>query len=160
MPVIKTPMNLHFRLATSQDLGLVFDMMVELQKDDPWSCQFDEATARSAMDELLRAPSLGRVWIVADGPDAIGYIVMAFDYSLEYQGKGAWVDEFFIRRSHRAKGIGRETLEFFVEQARSLGVKAVHLEVNHGNPAIELYRRVGFEEHGRYLMTKWIADKP
>jgi len=31
--------------------------------------------------------------------------------------------------------------------------------VNHGNPAIELYRRKGFEDHQRYLMTKWIVEK-
>jgi GNAT superfamily N-acetyltransferase len=152
-------MNLHFRLATHQDLELIFEMMVELQKDDPWSCQFDEALARTAMDELLRSPSLGRVWLVEDGADAIGYIVMAFDYSLEYQGRGAWVDEFYVRRPHRGKGFGAKALEFFTEQARFLGIKTIHLEVNHGNPAIELYRRAGFEEHGRYLMTKWITAK-
>ena len=89
-----------------------------------------------------------------------GYIVMAFDYSLEYRGKGAWVDEFFVRRSHRGQGIGAQALEFFAEQARQFGVTVVHLEVNHGNAAIELYRRMGFEEHERYLMTKWISEKP
>jgi ribosomal protein S18 acetylase RimI-like enzyme len=36
----------------------------------------------------------------------------------------------------------------------------VHLEVNHGSPAIDLYRRAGFEDHQRYLMTKWIIEKP
>jgi GNAT superfamily N-acetyltransferase len=96
------------------------------------------------MDELLRDPSLGRVWMIASGAEKIGYIVMAFDYSLEYRGQG----------------IGAQALTFFAEQARQLGVKAIHLEVNHGNPAIELYRRMGFEDHQRYLMTKWIAEKP
>jgi len=79
---------------------------------------------------------------------------MAFDYSLEYRGKGAWVAEFFVRPTHRGQGIGAHALEFFAEQARQLGVTVVHLEVNHGNPAIELYRRMGFEDHHRYLMTK------
>jgi GNAT superfamily N-acetyltransferase len=85
---------------------------------------------------------------------------MAFDYSLEYRGRGAWVDEFYVRRSHRGSGIGTKALEFFCRQARELGVAVVHLEVNHGNPAIELYRRLGFEDHQRYLMTKWIIEKP
>jgi GNAT superfamily N-acetyltransferase len=137
-------MPVSFVLARAEDLPELFDMMRELQADDPWSCRFDEQLARSAMDELLRDPSLGRVWMIASGAEKIGYIVMAFDYSLEYRGQG----------------IGAQALTFFAEQARQLGVKAIHLEVNHGNPAIELYRRMGFEDHQRYLMTKWIAEKP
>jgi ribosomal protein S18 acetylase RimI-like enzyme len=30
----------------------------------------------------------------------------------------------------------------------------LHLEVTHGNRAVELYRRRGFINHQRYLMTK------
>lgn len=153
-------MAIEFTLARPQDLQELLAMMTELQTDDPWSCTFDEKFARSVMDELLRNPSVGRVWIISAGAETIGYIVMAFDYSLEYRGKGAWVDEFFIRPAHRGQGVGAKALEFFEEQARLLGVKVVHLEVNHGNPAIELYRRRGFEDHQRYLMTKWIDGKP
>jgi diamine N-acetyltransferase len=153
-------MPVTFHLAHPENLPELVAMMKELQADDPWSCTFDERLARHAMDELLRNPSLGRVWTIADASRTIGYIVMAFDYSLEYRGKGAWVDEFFIRPTHRGQGIGAQALEFFAEQARQLGVTVVHLEVNHGNPAIDLYRRVGFEDHHRYLMTKWIAAKP
>jgi GNAT superfamily N-acetyltransferase len=153
-------MPIAFHLARPEDLPELVAMMKELQTDDRWSCCFDERLASNAMDGLLRNPSLGRVWTIADDSQTIGYIVMAFDYSLEYRGKGAWVDEFFVRPTHRGQGIGAQALDFFVEQARQLGVAVVHLEVNYGNPAIELYRRMGFEDHRRHLMTKWIADKP
>lgn len=153
-------MLIAFTLAAQESLHELLVMMRELQADDPWSCRFEEESARNALDELLRDPSLGRVWIISDDAKPIGYIVMAFDYSLEYRGKGAWVDEFFVRRSYRGQGVGAQALGFFAEQARQLGVKAIHLEVNHGNPAIELYRRMGFEDHHRYLMTKWLDDKP
>jgi GNAT superfamily N-acetyltransferase len=153
-------MPVSFVLAHAEDLPELLGMMRELQAADPWSCRFDDQLARRAMDELLCDPSLGRVWMIASGAEKIGYIVMAFDYSLEYRGKGAWVDEFFVRSAHRGRGVGAQALTFFAEQARQLGVKVIHLEVNHGNPAIELYRRMGFEDHQRYLMTKWIAEKP
>jgi len=51
-------------------------------------------------------------------------------------------------------------LEFFADEAKKLGVTVIHLEVNHGNPAVELYHRLGFVDHHRYLMTKWILEKP
>jgi GNAT superfamily N-acetyltransferase len=153
-------MKIAYTLAGPEHLAELLTMMTELQADDPWSCRFDEQLARSAMNDLLRDSSLGRVWIIATGSETVGYIVMAFDYSLEYRGKGAWVDEFFVRPAYRGQGIGAHALAFFTGQARELGVKVVHLEVNHGNPAIELYRRTGFEDHERYLMSKWIAEKP
>jgi GNAT superfamily N-acetyltransferase len=134
-------MAISFRAATRDHLSELLSMMKELQSDDPWSCRFDEVLASRALGDLLRNPALGRAWLIADDGMSIGYIVMAFDYSLEYRGRGAWVDEFFVRSTHRGRGIGAQTLDFFVEQARQLGATVVHLEVNHGNPAIELYRK-------------------
>lgn len=150
-------MNITFHLATPKDLPALVAMMKELQQDDPWSCPFLEENAARVTERLLRDPSLGRVWFILAGEERVGYIVMCFDYSVEYGGHGAWVDEFFVRRSHRGRGIGTKALEFFVEQAKALGASVVHLEVNHGNRAIDLYRRLGFEDHQRYLMTKSIS---
>jgi len=153
-------MVITYEAADPQDLSELLGMMKELQADDPWSVPFDEPVTARVTEQLLRDPSLGRVWLIdADGLK-VGYIVMAFDYSLEYRGRGAWVDEFFVRGTHRGLGIGTQVLDFFAQQARELGLSVIHLEVNHGNPAIELYRRQGFEDHHRYLMTKWIIEKP
>ena len=149
-------MTIHFRPARLTDLNLLVPMMADLQKDDPWSVSFEEKRAMIALRGLIADPSLGRVWIICDGANPIGYIVLTFDYSLEYAGKCAWVDEVFVRKQYRGKGIGGQTLEFFAEEAKRLGVRTIHLEVNHGNPAIELYRRAGFQDHNRYLMTKWV----
>jgi GNAT superfamily N-acetyltransferase len=153
-------MPISFQSVTAEDLAPLLKMMKELQQDDPWSIPFNDSEAAKVTEALLRDPSLGRVWFILSDGQAIGYIVMAFDYSLEYRGRGAWVDEFFVRKSHRGRGIGAQALEFFEHEAERLGVTVVHLEVNHGNPAIDLYRRSGYEDHQRYLMTKWIIDKP
>jgi GNAT superfamily N-acetyltransferase len=153
-------MAISFRSARNSDLSELLIMMKELQQEDPWSVPFEDAAATKAIAELLREPSVGGIWIICEGGDSIGYVVMAFDFSLEYRGRGAWVDELFVRRTHRGRGIGTEALDFFLQQAKALGVAVVHLEVNRGNRAVELYRRLGFEDHGRYLMTKWVIEKP
>lgn len=153
-------LEITFQAASPDSLHELLGMMKELQADDPWSCPFVEQVTAGVTAELLRDPELGRVWLISVGGQTIGYIVMCFDYSLEYRGRGAWIDEFFVRRSYRGRGIGTQVLEFFADEAKKLGVTVVHLEVNHGNPAVELYRRLGFEDHHRYLMTKWILEKP
>jgi diamine N-acetyltransferase len=153
-------MAICFHAAAAENLPELLAMIEQLQADDPWSVPFDPAAAAEATARLLRDPSLGRVWLIASNGQTVGYMVMAFDYSLEYRGRGAWVDELFVRPSHRGSGIGTQALEFLARQAKRLGVTVVHLEVNHGNPAVELYRRLGYEDHHRHLMTKWIRGKP
>ncbi len=153
-------MNVEFRAATVGDLPALLVMMKEMQLDDPWSIPFVEAEAARAVEQLLRDPSFGRLWLISADGATVGYVVMSFDYSLEYRGRNAWVDELFVCSTHRGQGIGKKALEFFEVQAAELGVAVMHLEVNHGNPAIDLYRRLGYEDHHRYLMSKWIIPKP
>ncbi len=48
----------------------------------------------------------------------------------------------------------------FEEEARKLGVNAIHLEATRENAvAIALYRRVGFVDHERWLMTKKLTQQ-
>jgi GNAT superfamily N-acetyltransferase len=148
---------MHMQAITVEDAGALVTMMRALQDDDPWSLPFVEERVRATVEEMLRNPEYARAWFVVENSERIGYIVLSFDYSLEYGGRNAWVDEFFIERAHRGRGIGAEVLDFFEQAARELGCAAIHLEVNEGNRAIELYRRRGFEDHHRYLMTKLLG---
>jgi GNAT superfamily N-acetyltransferase len=140
--------------ATLADLDTLLVMMCHLQKDDPWSESFHEPTLRSNLAELLPNPIYGIAYIVREGGTPIGYLVICFDYSLEYRGKGAWVDELFVEPAHRGKGIGTQLLDVAEQASREHQARFLHLEVNHGNPAIELYRRRGLTDHHRFLMSK------
>ncbi len=140
--------------ATTVDLETLLEMMCHMQLDDPWEEPFHEPTVRSNLAELLQNPVFGVIYIVREDSSPIGYLVICFDYSLEYRGKGAWIDELFVEPSHRGKGNGTQLLDLAEHVSREHHAKVLHLEVNHGNPAIELYRRRGFTDHHRYLMSK------
>jgi GNAT superfamily N-acetyltransferase len=129
-------------------------MMRHMRLDDPWEEPFQEATVRANLAELLQNPVYGVSYIVLEASAAIGYLVICFDYSLEYRGKGAWIDELFVEAAHRGKGIGTQLLDLAQNASREHKAKFLHLEVTHGNRAIELYRRRGFLDHQRYLMSK------
>jgi ribosomal protein S18 acetylase RimI-like enzyme len=145
------------RAAAISDIDQLLHMMRGLQQDDPWSVPFCEKDVRESLRELLDNASAGRVFIIRDTEFCIGYLVISFGFSLEYGGKNAWIDELFIRSELRGKGIGSKALEFATQSARDSGAKVLHLAVNRGNPAIELYRRHGFEDHNRYLLSKWLT---
>lgn len=110
------------------------------------------------MTTLLRDPNLGRVWLILDGENAVGYVVLAFGYSLEWLGRDAFVDEFYLVEEHRGHGWGRATMAFVEDAARALEVRTLHLEVVRQNAtALQVYRKLGFKERESTSLSKWIA---
>lgn len=115
---------------------------------------YDREPARAALLRLLNHSAFGFAWLVLDSGTPVGYIVLCFGYSLEYLGRDAFIDEFYLIESHRGRGWGRKTLEFVAEQARLHSVRAIHLEVVRRNTAaLEFYRKVGFQDHDHRLMS-------
>jgi ribosomal protein S18 acetylase RimI-like enzyme len=108
--------------------------------------------------EFLADISLGRAWLVLANDEPVGYVIITLGYSLEYYGRDAFIDEFFIKASHRGQGIGTKVMQFVEAACRELGINALHLEVERANTAAQgLYRKFGFANHDRILMTKWIS---
>jgi len=119
--------------------------------------QFDEPAARATFRRFLSIPAFGRVWLLSEGSLPVGYIVLTVGFSFEFHGHDAFIDELYVDAPYRRKGYGRQAVDFVEKKAREIGVNAIHLEVDDGNdPALELYRRTGFEDHDRFLMTKWL----
>jgi ribosomal protein S18 acetylase RimI-like enzyme len=95
--------------------------------------------------------------VATDAGSVVGFVVLTFSYSLEFHGRDAFVDELYVRPSHRRRGLGAAALRLSEAACREHGVHALHLEVDGANdPARALYRRWGFDEHARHLMTKWL----
>jgi ribosomal protein S18 acetylase RimI-like enzyme len=80
-------------------------------------------------------------------------------FSFEFFGTDAFIDELYVLPQFRRRGFGLQAVKYLEAEANKLGVNAVHLEVDEGNdPAYELYRRMGFAHHDRFLMTKWLRN--
>jgi diamine N-acetyltransferase len=144
-------------LAGESDAATLLQFMREYYAFDGHA--FDEQKARAALIALLRDPGLGRVWLVQDDDTAVGYVVLCFGYSLEWLGRDAFVDEFFLREDYRGRGWGSKTMAFVEDAARALDIRTLHLEVVRQNTAaLRLYSKLGFRDRGSTLMSKWIAQ--
>jgi len=63
---------------------------------------------------------------------------------------------------HRGSGIGGRLLRRVLDEAAASG-KAVRIHVERNNPALRLYRRLGFrriDDLGVYVLMEWTADEP
>jgi ribosomal protein S18 acetylase RimI-like enzyme len=145
-----------FRVAGESDADTLLVFMREYYAFDGHG--FDADKARVALNALLRDSNLGLAWLILDGDTPAGYIVLCFGYSLEWLGRDAFVDEFYLREEFRGRGWGRAAMAFLENAAREAGVRALHLEVVRENAAaLEIYRRTGFHEHESTFLSKWIA---
>ena len=102
---------------------------------------------------LINDGSLGGIWLVYFDDIPIGYIALCFGYSLEFSGREATVDEFYIMPEYRGKGLGTQVLEFIKAGAGKYDVKVLHLEVARSNKkARKLYAQAGFTVREKYVL--------
>lgn len=150
-------MSVSFRKANAHDDEIILELMREFYAFE--NLAFDEAAARRALNQILANENFGQIWIIEQSEKIAGYAVLTFGFSLEFHGRDAFVDEIYLRSGFRGAGIGKAALEFLQKQCSQLGVRALHLEVERANEnAQAVYRKSGFVEHDRFLMTRRIEQ--
>ena len=136
------------READRPDEAELLRMMRILAEQEPGKIKFDEPAARASFQQLLTLPAFGRTWLLCVENKPVGYIVLTMGFSFEFHGFDAFIDELFVDAAYRRRGFGRQAVAFVEQRAREMGVNAMHLEVDRGNdPAMELYRRMEYEDH-------------
>lgn len=148
-------LDLSFNPAAHSDIESLLVMVREFYEHE--DLRFDEAAARLALNGILNNAVFGRVFLIRVGQEIAGYTVLTFGYSLEFHGRDAFVDELFLLEKFRGQGISQRMLEFLASVCRENEVAALHLEVERKNLAAQAaYRKFGFADHDRYLLTKWL----
>src|ERR1051326_2095095 len=148
-------MTVLFQLLSDQDIPAVLEMMREFYSQQ--HMRFDEDTARSAINKLLKSPEQGEIYLIFRGPALAGYFALTFCFSLEFHGRFALLDELYLREPFRRQKRGRGFVGFAEGICRREAIAGMRLEGGRDNePAQALYRQSGFEEDARNLMTKWI----
>jgi GNAT superfamily N-acetyltransferase len=142
---------------TSQlDLLLTLGQAFCLEDNHP----FEAEVVKAGFSGLLSQENMGRVWLILADNTAIGYLVLTLGYRLAY-GRYAFIDEIYVRPAYRQQGIGRRAIAWAEATCTTLGVKALHLEVEQANvKAHALYTRLGFSDFNRYLLTCWPSPVP
>ena len=106
---------------------------------------------RSSVAKLLLDKSLGEIWLVRKLDNVIGYIAICYSYSIEFGGRDAFIDEFYVGASERGMGIGGRVLKEIAALLRARGIVAIHLEVDGQNErARTAYARAGFSSREKY----------
>ena len=152
------PMQPVLHPAQSSELESLTELVTAYRREEKEP--FDHSGVAKALSQLIERPELGRAWLIRLEEKDIGYLLLCFGFSLEFLGRDAFIDELFIVPEHRGRGVGTQILQQTLQEAAALGVKMLHLEVEHGNtPAERLYRSLGFIGREKYyLMSTPLAE--
>jgi ribosomal-protein-alanine N-acetyltransferase len=123
----------------SDDITAVMSIM-----DSAFGRQFGEAWTRSQLAGIL--PMAGVRLMVAREPYSDGAVGFSLFRTVADESELLLLA---VAPTHHRRGVGQRLLGAFLEQARNDGVTRVHLEVRDGNPAVSMYRNVGFSPVGR-----------
>ena len=142
------------RLATPEDLDRLMPLVAGFHAQS--GIEQDEDTRRSALVPLLDGSPHGAIWMIGPRVAPVGYIAVAFGWSIEFGGLDAFLDEIYVREKVRGRGMGSEALAALVRALSEQGVGAMHLEVEADNDRARLlYERIGFRSRNHYhLMTR------
>lgn len=146
------PAVVRLRRAVATDLDLVVELNAEYCVAD--GHRVVPELARSGLEPLLDDDRHGGVWLITHGDhhDVVGYLVVAWSWSVEIGGAEAVLDEVYVRE--RGRGIGSRAITLALDECRRAGMRRVFLETERPNDAARrLYRRIGFREDDSIWMS-------
>jgi ribosomal protein S18 acetylase RimI-like enzyme len=146
--------------ARPEDLSVLVPMVMDFHAHE--RIHVDTQLRNAALRQALAPDGPGRILLALDKGQAVGYAILGFGFSVEFGGRDAFIDEIYVVPDRRGSGVGRALLAAADAVASENGVQALHLEADHANErAAALYRRLGFVDHPRHLMTKRLGgSKP
>ncbi len=113
----------------------------------------EENISRS-FSEFTGGTPFGDAFIFEENGEVVGYGVLAYTYSQEAGGKVVWLEEIYVCRECRGRGLGSEFIDFVLEK---IPAARYRLETEPENEdAARLYIRKGFDlfEYVNYRLDR------
>lgn len=104
-------------------------------------------------DEMMRSDDYVEGFMLEWDGETAGYGLISKSFSQEAGGMQAWLEELYVRPAFQGRGLGKAFFHFYEGYAPEM--RRFRLEVEQDNTrALELYKRLGYEEFTYYQMVK------
>ena len=146
------------RRALPGDIAVLVALMAEFYAESDYG--LNHPLAEKAIAAILSDERLGYVWLIDEGAKVVGYVVLTLRFGMEYGGLMACLDDLFVVPQSRNKGLATAALIQVRDFCKSVGIRAITVEVSHSNGSAQtVYRRLGLAEaHDRRLLALALAS--
>lgn len=142
---------IEFHPLKKSDIEIIVPMMEDFYAIDNYP--INPETTKKLFQHFIENENFGNCWLISYDQIIVGYVILTYMFSFEYQGKIAFLDELYLNENARGKGIGKVALAFVHDQALQKDLKIVYLEIeSHNEVAKNLYLSKNFIIHNRQLM--------
>lgn len=76
------------------DIENIIQLMGEFYRIDNYP--FDIEISRKLFNQFLTDENLGKAWLILYQNEIVGYVILTYVFSFEYQGKIAFLDELYM----------------------------------------------------------------
>jgi GNAT superfamily N-acetyltransferase len=141
---------MNLRAATRADIPTIIAFIRELAAFEKLSHEV-VATEETLAQTLFAAPIRAAVVIAELEGAPVGFALYFYSYSTFLAKAGIYLEDLYVRKSHRGNGIGRALLRHLAQQAESEGCGRLEWRVLNWNAsAIRFYESLGAEAQSEW----------
>ena len=141
MTIIEVSTENHIAIIESLAREIWTEHYIPIIGEQQVGYMLDRYQSKQAIKEQIASGAL--YFLIEEGPSFIGYI------AVHPRGDELFLSKIYLRSSRRARGYGRQAVQFVETLARERGLRKIVLTVNKNNSdAIRAYEKVGFRNVG------------
>ncbi len=134
------------RFINKEDKDACSKMIEEFYQTDAVDHNIPKEYITHTIEMALSEEPYNKLIVCLHGNKYAGYCHLVFTYSCEVGGLVAIIEEIYIKKDFRGKGLGKDIFNFIHKEFDDK-IKRYRLEVVEGNKeAIKLYKKLGFKE--------------
>lgn len=146
------------RSATPADVPLLLGLIRELAEYERLADEV-RATEQLMHEALFGARPAAEALIAEVDGEAVGYALFFPTFSTFLAIQGIWLEDLFVRPSHRGAGVGRALLAAVARRVRERGGERLEWAALDWNElALGFYRRIGAQTMQQWITHRLVGD--
>ena len=134
--------NLKIRETNEKDCELILSLIKEIAEYEKMSNQVI-ATEETLLEYIFKN-NRAEVVILELDKNPIGYALFFYNFSTFIGRSGLYLEDIFIKKEFRGRGIGKEVFKFLAKKAREEGCKRMEwVCLDWNEPSINFYKSLG-----------------
>lgn len=150
--------NVKLRETKEEDVALIFSFIKELAEYEKMTSDViaTEETIRESVFNNNRAEAV----IIELDEKPIGFALYFYNFSTFIGRYGLYLEDLFIRKEYRGRGIGREVFKFLAKRALEQGCKRMEWAcLDWNEPSIKFYKSLGAIPMDEWTVYRLTEDK-